>query len=763
MIRILAGMRLISFLAALFAPLLLWAQATYYVSPNGDDGADGLSPDRAFRTLGKAATVAGPGDTVILLPGIYREVLFPRQSGLPGAPITFRARQLGEAIITSFDLASGWQLYQGRIYRCRLPQAYAGWEPRQVLEDDEFLERRSGPGSITAPGQWAYQNGYLYVRTRDDRHPADKRIEYDNRESVVSDGGYRHHIVIENLVLRGGNGPNTYDNNRGTVLIWRSSYWTFRNLIIEKSHSDGFVWAYEGQQGLVMENVWIRDVGLRGVLLQADESRRHVGITLRRVTVTRTRDVGILIRNAEDVLLEEVQVSYAGAGGINLVRTRRARIVRAIAHHNALLRDDESGFSTFEGVEDVTYTDCVSFSNGIGRDPAISTRYGAWGFFADRMSRRIQYVRCIAFDNLSAGFQALDAEEVTYLHCTSWGNNTRLPALMEEFASGWFLNDIPGDGAPTRVRLTNCMGVSLSQTPALKVYGEARQGLEADYNLWWRTDDGAPVRWHDTELGWEAYRQVSGQDAHSRYADPLLRPLLEGRQSLCEWQSAFEPPPNSPAIDAGTYVGLTFYGTAPDLGAVEVIGLPAPAQIVLQASALSDTSALVRWRIPPDSRYRYLVLERAFDGEPFSALFRTDFRPEGEYRDRIRQKGRTYYRIRIEIVPGQSLYSDVQELVPLVPASSPDPSAAPDFAFVLFPNPTRDVLTLRFGLSRADQVRLILYDTLGRQIAVLGDDHYEAGTHQLRYRFPPVAPGLYVVRLQTRSGQVAERKVLYLR
>ncbi|MFN8643124.1 MAG: DUF1565 domain-containing protein [Candidatus Binatia bacterium] len=44
---------------------------TFYVSPSGSDRNNGLSPDRPFRTLGRAVDGLQPGDTVYVAPGTY--------------------------------------------------------------------------------------------------------------------------------------------------------------------------------------------------------------------------------------------------------------------------------------------------------------------------------------------------------------------------------------------------------------------------------------------------------------------------------------------------------------------------------------------------------------------------------------------------------------------------------------------------------------------------------------------------------------------
>lgn len=66
----------------------LWVDATH-----GDDGSRGTTPSAAFRTIQKAADEAGPGTTVHILPGVYRESVRPPVDGLADAPIAFVAEQ----------------------------------------------------------------------------------------------------------------------------------------------------------------------------------------------------------------------------------------------------------------------------------------------------------------------------------------------------------------------------------------------------------------------------------------------------------------------------------------------------------------------------------------------------------------------------------------------------------------------------------------------------------------------------------------------
>ncbi|MDF1756283.1 MAG: chondroitinase-B domain-containing protein [Verrucomicrobiales bacterium] len=71
---------------------------TLYVSPDGDDSLNGLTRERAWKTVSHAAREARVGDTVIIGGGTYREIVRVRSSGSEKRPITFQAAP-GEKVI----------------------------------------------------------------------------------------------------------------------------------------------------------------------------------------------------------------------------------------------------------------------------------------------------------------------------------------------------------------------------------------------------------------------------------------------------------------------------------------------------------------------------------------------------------------------------------------------------------------------------------------------------------------------------------------
>jgi hypothetical protein len=75
------------------------AGVVYYVSPKGKDSNNG-SRKHPFATISKAATVATPGATVIVLPGRYRENVVIDTSGTPSKRIVIKSENKWAAKIT---------------------------------------------------------------------------------------------------------------------------------------------------------------------------------------------------------------------------------------------------------------------------------------------------------------------------------------------------------------------------------------------------------------------------------------------------------------------------------------------------------------------------------------------------------------------------------------------------------------------------------------------------------------------------------------
>lgn len=81
-----------------------------------------------------------------------------------------------------------------------------------------------------------------------------------------------------------------------------------------------------------------------------------------------------------------------------------------------------------------------------------------------------------------------------------------------------------------------------------------------------------------------------------------------------------------------------------------------------------------------------------------------------------------------------------------------------------YPNPFRDVTTIRFGLPRAERVWLELYDLLGRRVRVLLDGELRsAGWHSVQLRAQELASGVYLYRLRTEKEALPAGKLILVR
>jgi choice-of-anchor B domain-containing protein len=78
-----------------------------------------------------------------------------------------------------------------------------------------------------------------------------------------------------------------------------------------------------------------------------------------------------------------------------------------------------------------------------------------------------------------------------------------------------------------------------------------------------------------------------------------------------------------------------------------------------------------------------------------------------------------------------------------------EPGAGGDDALTLTaaPNPVRGTGTLRFALPGAAEVRLSVYDALGREVAVLAEGARGAGPHEAALDVAALPPGVYLARL----------------
>ena len=79
-----------------------------------------------------------------------------------------------------------------------------------------------------------------------------------------------------------------------------------------------------------------------------------------------------------------------------------------------------------------------------------------------------------------------------------------------------------------------------------------------------------------------------------------------------------------------------------------------------------------------------------------------------------------------------------------------------------YPNPFNPVTTIPFDIQESGNVKLVVYDLVGRQVMVLYDEWLLAGSHSKDFYAGSLASGVYIYRL-TVNGSEISKKMMFLK
>lgn len=111
-----------------------------YVDAQAKVDGDGTQ-QAPFKRIQEAASIARPGDLVMVMPGVYRESVNPRYSGSKDKPILYQAVKQGLTIISGAERIDEWEKVDVDVWRVVIPnQRFGEYNPytTKVQEDGDY-------------------------------------------------------------------------------------------------------------------------------------------------------------------------------------------------------------------------------------------------------------------------------------------------------------------------------------------------------------------------------------------------------------------------------------------------------------------------------------------------------------------------------------------------------------------------------------------------------------------------------------------------
>lgn len=197
--------RLVSVLAVVAMASLAPAVQYHVDNRKGNDGNDGLSADRPFRTLARATSLLKAGDVLDVAPGEpYRESLIISTSGTAKNPIVIRGHG---AVLTGLEAVpdSAWQDRGEGLFFASNKACWGALQPQlvdrrgKILTVASYRTVKPDRAKMLKPGEALWNADGVYYRAPKGASPVGQGFCGYFRESGVKIAS-RSHITIEGIV-----------------------------------------------------------------------------------------------------------------------------------------------------------------------------------------------------------------------------------------------------------------------------------------------------------------------------------------------------------------------------------------------------------------------------------------------------------------------------------------------------------------------------------------------------------------------------------
>jgi parallel beta-helix repeat protein len=361
--------------------------------------------------------------------------------------------------------------------------------------------------SLTEPGHWYWHDNTLYLYS--DIPPDVMEVEVVSQSYAV-DSNQKDYITIQELAVRGGNSAG--------VILQFTDYAIVRNLLIYDTgmlYWGGGITVWGANDNTISDNE-VRSTLRGGILVTAWNGVPTTGNTISRNYIHHTGASGVALAdaNASDNIIEHNTIGYTDqlnfdGSGIKLVGSGTGNVIR------------------FNRI----------FNGG-------SSSMKSAGIMADINPGPTKFYYNLIYGNNNGGIDLTGSGHEVY-------NNT----LYHNNESIWNAGEI--DFFPIGTGVSNCTVKNNIMVASDGKYlftvnnwgYDSTQGHDIDYNVY-MGNTAYPFIWGDQVTSdFDTWKTLSSQDAHSLETSTigLNNPPID-----------FELSNNSPAIDAGIDVGLSY-------------------------------------------------------------------------------------------------------------------------------------------------------------------------------------------------------------
>jgi len=150
-----------------------------------------------------------------------------------------------------------------------------------------------------------------------------------------------------------------------------------------------------------------------------------------------------------------------------------------------------------------------------------------------------------------------------------------------------------------------------------------------------------------------------------------------------------------------------------------------------------DRDGTVLWEMPKDTTFRFDAMRMDAEGSLYFSLLLSPQLPDRKYLAKY-----SFHPVSVETLPEET--------------GNPSTFALKQN----YPNPFNPSTRIEFSIPSRGNVRLAVYDHLGREVTALADGEYQAGKHGCHFTGAELPSGVYVYRLSYDGNTVARKMVL---